>query len=220
MDTVEIVEVGKCKDCRMEVLDVRSKENSELVKDYGVTSVPSIVIDGKIKLVGKPTFPWFCGDEFYKMLERKYPLNALEEGGKRKLDMVTSYCGGLGAAFCTVSMLLPLIIGTVGAGATVACSMPGMCGAQLSGALGGFVNAMTQIAQPLLFVSLALILYGLRRFGRWPLVISGAGGALLYASMFVLNMSLPLIAVSSAILIVGYASAYMPSLATRFRHPI
>jgi len=46
------------------------------VKRYNITAVPSIVIDGKIKVVGVPTFPWFCGDEFYGMLERKYPLSA------------------------------------------------------------------------------------------------------------------------------------------------
>ena len=60
----------------MEVFNVASKENARLVKRYDITAVPSIVIDGKIKVVGIPTFPWFCGDEFYRMLERKYPLSA------------------------------------------------------------------------------------------------------------------------------------------------
>lgn len=75
-DTADIVEVGKCKDCKMEVLDVGGSENRELVGSYNITAVPSIVIDGKIKVVGVPNFPWFCGDEFYRMLERKYPLKA------------------------------------------------------------------------------------------------------------------------------------------------
>lgn len=73
-DTMNIVEVGKCKDCGMEILDVNKKGNKELVRRYGITAVPSIVIDGKIKVVGLPTFPWFCGDEFYGMLEKQYPL--------------------------------------------------------------------------------------------------------------------------------------------------
>lgn len=165
----------------------------------------------------------------------KYPLRSMEgdekereplsisamPNGKGKLDAITSYGGGLGAAFCTVTMLLPILIGTIGAGGSVACSMPGMCsGVHLSGGLGFFVNAVTQIAQPLLIASVALILYGMRSLGRWPLAISGVGGALLYASMFVLNMSLPLIAASSIILVVGYGFAYLPLLATRFRHPI
>jgi len=74
-DTTDIVETGKCKDCKMEVLDVATKGNAKVVKRYGITSVPSIVIDGKIKVVGVPTFPWFCGDEFYSMLESIYPLS-------------------------------------------------------------------------------------------------------------------------------------------------
>jgi len=48
----------------------------ELTERHNITAVPSIVIDGKIKVVGKPTFPWFCGDKFYKMLEKKFPLRA------------------------------------------------------------------------------------------------------------------------------------------------
>lgn len=75
-DVVDIVELGKCKDCKMEVLNVEDRENAELARRYGIMAVPSTVIDGKIKVVGKPTFPWFCGDKFYRMLEKKYPLRA------------------------------------------------------------------------------------------------------------------------------------------------
>ncbi len=73
-EAAEIVEVGKCKDCRMEVLNVDNRKTKLLMKRYSIGAVPSIVIDDKIKVVGVPTFPWFCGDEFYKMLETKYPL--------------------------------------------------------------------------------------------------------------------------------------------------
>lgn len=73
MDTVEL---GKCRDCRMEVLDIGKKDNAGLARRYDVTAVPSIVIDGKIKVVGKPAFAWFCGDKFYKMLEKRFPLRA------------------------------------------------------------------------------------------------------------------------------------------------
>lgn len=73
-ETSDIVEVGKCKDCKMEVLKVNDERSKQLVKRYRITAVPSIIIDGRIKVVGKPTFPWFCGDEFYRRLERKYPL--------------------------------------------------------------------------------------------------------------------------------------------------
>jgi Ni,Fe-hydrogenase III small subunit len=36
-DAVGIVEVGKCKDCEMEVLDVNNNENYGLAKQYGIT---------------------------------------------------------------------------------------------------------------------------------------------------------------------------------------
>jgi len=215
-ETAEIVEVGKCKDCKMEVLNVES--NKELAKQLGVTSVPSIVIDGRIKVVGKPTFPWFCGDEFYKVLERNYPIkeNSGSSTGsassERRIDFLSSCIGGLGAAGCTITMLLPIFIGTVGAGASVVCSMPGMC----PGALWTF-SMVASIAQPLLVASLALMLYGIRRFGILPLATTGVGGALLYASMFVLPMSLPLIAVSSAVMLLGYVMAYTLNSSDHYR---
>ncbi|MDV3277158.1 MAG: thioredoxin family protein [Nitrososphaerales archaeon] len=71
---VDTVELGKCKDCKAKVIDVGDRRNSRLVKKFGITAVPSIVIDERIKVVGLPNFPWFCGDGFYKMLEEKYPL--------------------------------------------------------------------------------------------------------------------------------------------------
>lgn len=71
---MDIVELGKCQDCKMEVLRIDEREAEEPARRYDITAVPSIVIDGKIKVVGKPAFPWFCGDEFYATLERKYPL--------------------------------------------------------------------------------------------------------------------------------------------------
>lgn len=69
-----VVEVGKCKDCTMDVLNIDDPKTRPLTEQYSIDAVPSIVIDGKIKVVGVPTFPWFCGDEFYGMLQRKYPL--------------------------------------------------------------------------------------------------------------------------------------------------
>lgn len=73
-DTIRVVEIGKCRECRLKVLDINEEENKYDAKRYGITSVPSIVIDDKIKVVGTPKFPWFCGDDFYMMLEKKYPL--------------------------------------------------------------------------------------------------------------------------------------------------
>ena len=49
--------------------DVKSK-----MKKYGVQAVPTVVIDGEIKVVGIPDFPWICGDELYTKLKRKYHI--------------------------------------------------------------------------------------------------------------------------------------------------
>jgi hypothetical protein len=209
-ETAEIVEVGKCKDCKMEVLSF--ERNRELARRYGVTSVPSIVIDGKIKVVGKPTFPWFCGDEFYRKLEKNYPISgvrsAYRSSGGRKFDLLSSGGGGLGAAMCTITMLLPILFGTAGAGVSVVCTMRGMCG-QLTGPVESYVSAVTPIAPSLFIASMALIMYGMRKSGTRLLAILGVGGALLYFSMFVVPFSLPLVVVSSAVLSSGYGFAYL-----------
>lgn len=45
------------------------------MRDYGVSSVPTTVIDGDIKVVGIPDFPWICGDGLYQKLKSEYPLH-------------------------------------------------------------------------------------------------------------------------------------------------
>jgi hypothetical protein len=44
------------------------------MKDYGVKAVPTTIIDGKIKIVGIPNFPWICGEDLYRKLKQEYPL--------------------------------------------------------------------------------------------------------------------------------------------------
>jgi hypothetical protein len=44
------------------------------MRDYGITSVPTTIIDGSIKVVGILDFPWICGDDLYLKLKRDYPL--------------------------------------------------------------------------------------------------------------------------------------------------
>jgi len=71
---ISIVEVGKCKDCELEVIDVSEDKNKELIKIFKINAVPTIIIDNEIKIVGIPEFPWFCGEEFYKMLKSHFPI--------------------------------------------------------------------------------------------------------------------------------------------------
>ena len=42
------------------------------MKDYGIKSVPTTIIDGSIKVVGIPDFPWVCGDDLYSRLKDEY----------------------------------------------------------------------------------------------------------------------------------------------------
>lgn len=74
--TLEIVEVGKCASCVLIERDLEAEfeAHAELGRRYGVRAVPTIVVDGRIKVEGVPDFPWFCGDEFFAWLERNYPL--------------------------------------------------------------------------------------------------------------------------------------------------
>ena len=46
-DTVQAVETGKCKDCRLEVLGIDLPENLRKIKMYDIAAVPTIVIDEK-----------------------------------------------------------------------------------------------------------------------------------------------------------------------------
>ena len=69
------IEIGRCEGCSQTVYDVNNMTDEIKVKmkEYGVKAVPTI-IDGKIKVVGIPDFPWICGDDLYKKLKREYPL--------------------------------------------------------------------------------------------------------------------------------------------------
>jgi hypothetical protein len=44
------------------------------MKEYKITSVPTTIIDGSIKVVGIPDFPWICGEDLYKKLRREHPI--------------------------------------------------------------------------------------------------------------------------------------------------
>ena len=71
---IDDIQIGKCQGCNQTVYDI-NKMTDELktkMKVYGVTSVPTTIIDGSIKVVGIPDFPWICTDDLYKKLRREY----------------------------------------------------------------------------------------------------------------------------------------------------
>ena len=73
---IDTVSVGKCADCNMIIHDTNKMDDKlkQVMKQYGVSSVPTVVIDGSIKVVGIPDFPWICGDDLYKFLKQRYKL--------------------------------------------------------------------------------------------------------------------------------------------------
>lgn len=73
---IDTIEIGKCEGCRLTTYDVNNmtEEIKVKMKDYGVKAVPTTIIDGKIKVVGIPDFPWICGEDLYKKLRKEYPL--------------------------------------------------------------------------------------------------------------------------------------------------
>jgi len=71
------IQIGKCRGCNQTVYDVNNMTDDvkRKMRDYGITSVPTTIIDGIIKVVGIPDFPWICGDDLYIKLKRDYPVN-------------------------------------------------------------------------------------------------------------------------------------------------
>jgi glutaredoxin 3 len=75
---IDNIEIGKCEGCNQTVYNVNiiTDKIKSKIRDYGIKAVPSIIIDGKIKLVGIPDFPWICSEDLYDKLKKEYPLNS------------------------------------------------------------------------------------------------------------------------------------------------
>jgi hypothetical protein len=71
-----MIQIGKCEGCNQIVYDINNMTEEIRVKmrDYGIKAVPTTVIDGNIKVVGIPDFPWICGDDLYTTLKRDYSI--------------------------------------------------------------------------------------------------------------------------------------------------
>ena len=61
------IEIGKCEGCSQTIYDVNNMTDKVKAKmrDYEIKAVPTTVIDGEIKIVGIPDFPWICGEDLY-----------------------------------------------------------------------------------------------------------------------------------------------------------
>ncbi len=68
---IDDIQIGKCQGCTQTVYNVTkmTEDVKRKIREYGITSVPTSVIDGSIKVVGIPDFPWICSDDLYKKLK-------------------------------------------------------------------------------------------------------------------------------------------------------
>jgi protein-disulfide isomerase len=71
-EIVDELEAGKCAKCELIVHPV--SENVSLARSYGVRVVPTVIIDGEVKIEGKPDIPFVCSDETYAHFKERYPL--------------------------------------------------------------------------------------------------------------------------------------------------
>ncbi len=54
-ETIRIIEASKCPECRLVIYNLQeTPEAMAKAEEYGVKATPTIIIDGKIRLVGKP----------------------------------------------------------------------------------------------------------------------------------------------------------------------
>lgn len=68
------IEAGKCGPCELRIEDVRDPATRPLVERYGVTAVPTLVIDSDVKVVGSLDEPWVCDDAFYARLRGRFGM--------------------------------------------------------------------------------------------------------------------------------------------------
>jgi hypothetical protein len=75
---IDNIEIGRCEGCNQIAYNVNimTDKIKSKIRDYGVKAVPSIIIDGKIRVVGIPYIPWICSEDLYDKLKKEYPLNS------------------------------------------------------------------------------------------------------------------------------------------------
>lgn len=74
-DLLTDIEAGKCLKCEFITYDLTQKNPEDLIRKYNIKVVPTILIDRKIKIEGKPDVPFICGDDTYRYFEEHYGLS-------------------------------------------------------------------------------------------------------------------------------------------------
>lgn len=71
-EVVEEIEAGKCSGCQLTVYSI--SENIALAREHGVRVVPTIKIDGEVKIEGHPDIPFVCDDDTYAHFRKRYSI--------------------------------------------------------------------------------------------------------------------------------------------------
>ncbi len=71
-EVVGEIEVGKCAGCQLTVYHL--SEDRAVARELGVRVVPTVIIDGEVKIEGRPDIPFVCSDETYAHFKSRYPL--------------------------------------------------------------------------------------------------------------------------------------------------
>ena len=71
-EVIDEIEAGKCAGCRLTVHNI--SDERVLARKFGVRVVPTVLIDGEVKIEGRPDIPFVCSDETYAHFRQRYPL--------------------------------------------------------------------------------------------------------------------------------------------------
>lgn len=71
-EMVDEIEAGKCAGCQLTVYDVSAHKH--LAEEYLVRVVPTVIIDGEVKIEGRADIPFVCSEETLAHFKAKYPL--------------------------------------------------------------------------------------------------------------------------------------------------
>ncbi len=69
----DAVIVGKCNKCNLIEYDMlKDGDALQRAREYGIRTVPTLIVDGSIKIEGLPDFPLICGDGTYERMKREF----------------------------------------------------------------------------------------------------------------------------------------------------
>jgi hypothetical protein len=74
---IDDIEIGRCEGCKQIVYDINNMTEDLRIKmkKYGVKAIPTTIIDGNIRIVGVPDFPWICGEDLFQKLKHDYTFD-------------------------------------------------------------------------------------------------------------------------------------------------